>query len=105
MKYKLISAVVVTGVLMAASTVASANALDTAKKNGCLSCHAIDKKMVGPSWKDIGAKYKGHKADELIASIKQGSKGKWGTIPMPPQSKASDADIAELANYILSLGK
>lgn len=99
---KNIIAAVAVSALMAASGTAMAN-LDVAKKNGCLACHSVDKKLVGPSWKDVAAKYKGHKADELVASIKGGSKGKWGNVPMPPQAKVSDADAKTLADFILGL--
>lgn len=84
----------------------AANAdLDLAKKSGCLSCHAIDKKVIGPAWKDVAAKYKGDaKAkDSLTASIRSGSKGKWGKMAMPPQKKPSDADVATLVDFILGL--
>lgn len=75
-----------------------------AKKNMCSTCHAVDKKMVGPSFKDIAAKYKGDKAAEktLAESIVKGSKGKFGPMPMPPQPKAT-ADAAALAKWIMGL--
>lgn len=75
-----------------------------AKKNMCMTCHAIDKKMVGPSMKDIAAKYKGNKdAEKMLAeSITKGSKGKFGTMPMPPQPKAA-GDAAALAKWIMGL--
>ena len=84
--------------------------LDLAKKSGCLACHSIEKKVVGPSWKDVAAKYKdqaGARA-ELIAAIANGSKGKWtsmtGGVPMPPYSpRVSDADIEKLTDFILSM--
>lgn len=99
---KNIIAAVAVSALMVASGTAMAN-LDVAKKNGCLACHSVDKKLVGPAWKDVAAKYKGHKSDELAASIKGGSKGKWGNVPMPPQAKVSDADAKTLADFILGL--
>lgn len=105
MKTLLIAATIVTLMMAGVSTQASADALDTARKNGCMACHSVDKKMLGPAWKEVAAKYKGQKPDVLIASIRHGSKGKWGSIPMPAQTKATDAEVAELASYILSLGK
>lgn len=95
-----LTAAVVASVMMMASGAAMAD-LDLAKKNGCLACHSVDKKMVGPAWKDVAAK--GAKVDELIHSIKNGSKGKWGSVPMPPQSKMSDADIKTMATFIHGL--
>ncbi len=75
-----------------------------AKKNMCTTCHAVDKKMVGPSFKDIAAKYKGSKdAEKMLAeSIAKGSKGKFGAMPMPPQPKAA-GDAAALAKWIMGL--
>lgn len=82
--------------------------LDLAKKSGCLACHSVDKKIVGPAWNDVGAKYKGNagaKAD-LIAKVKKGGKGVWGPAPMPPYSpRVSDANIEKLVDFVLSLGK
>lgn len=75
-----------------------------AKKNLCMSCHAVDKKMMGPTFKEIAAKHKGDKNAEakLVNAINTGSKGVYGQIPMPAQSKAA-ADAPALAKWILSL--
>jgi cytochrome c len=75
-----------------------------AKKNLCTSCHAVDKKMLGPSFKEIAAKHKGDKGAEakLVNAINTGSKGVYGQIPMPAQAKAA-ADAPALAKWILSL--
>ena len=83
---------------------AQANA-DLAKSSGCLNCHTVDKKLVGPALKDIAAKYKGDPAaaDKLAVKIQKGSQGVWGPIPMPPNAKVSDADAKALAQWILSL--
>jgi cytochrome c len=66
--------------------------LDLAKKNACMACHAVDKKVVGPSYQDVAKKYAGKSADELAKSIKAGGSGKWGPVPMPAQAALSDAD-------------
>jgi cytochrome c len=86
--------------------------LDLAKKSGCLACHSVDKKIVGPAWKDVGAKYKGDAGAkaELIAKVKKGGKGNWtqvtGGAPMPPYSpRVSDENIEKLVTFVLSLGK
>ena len=97
-------------VLIAAGLVAAAPAhanLELAKKNNCMSCHAVDKKMVGPAFIDISKKYAGEKdaAKKLAASIKGGSKGTWGQIPMPPNANVKDADAEALAKWILAGAK
>ncbi len=97
-------------VLIAAGLVAASPAhanLDLAKKNNCLSCHAVDKKMVGPAFIDISKKYAGDKAAAkmLAAKIKGGSKGVWGQIPMPPNPNVKDADAEALAKWILAGAK
>ncbi len=78
---------------------------ELAKSSGCLNCHQVDAKMVGPALKDVAAKYAGQEgaADYLAGKIKNGSSGVWGTIPMPPNVKVSDADAKVLADFILTL--
>lgn len=77
---------------------------DLAKKNGCAACHAAAKKGVGPAWQDIAAKYKGDakSPDALAAKVKAGGKGVWGNVPMPPQTKVSDADLKAILVWVLS---
>lgn len=74
-----------------------------ATKSACMGCHQPDKKVVGPSWKDVAAKYAdGSKtAEQLASSIRQGSSGKWGAVPMPAQPALSDADALILSKWIL----
>ena len=87
------------------ATSAFAN-LDLAKKNACTACHAVDKKMVGPSYQDVAKKYAGKMdAAALAKSIKAGGSGKWGPVPMPAQAALSDADAKTLAAWILSGAK
>jgi len=77
-----------------------------AQKSGCLACHSIDKKVLGPAYKDVAAKYKGDKAAEakLIAKVKAGGSGVWGPIPMPANSpQVKDADIKTIVEWILAL--
>ena len=85
---------------------------DLAKTSGCVACHAIDKKVVGPAWADVSAKYKGDAAarDALIAKVKAGGKGNWtevtGGVPMPPYSpRVSDESIAQLVDFVLGIAK
>jgi cytochrome c len=81
--------------------------LELAKKNACMACHAVDKKLVGPSYLDVAKKYDGQKdaVEALAASIKKGGSGKWGPIPMPVQAVLSDADAKTLAIWILGGAK
>ena len=74
-----------------------------AKAKNCMSCHAIDKKLVGPAYKDVAAKYKGDAGavDKLAAKVKAGGKGVWGEIPMPPNN-VSDDEAKKLATWVLS---
>ena len=76
-------------------------------KSGCTACHAIDKKVVGPAYVDVAAKYKGDAGApaKLAKKIKEGGSGVWGPVPMPPNAAVSDADIKTLVTYILSLKK
>lgn len=86
----------------AASLPALASA-DLAKQHNCLSCHSVDKKVVGPSYKDIAAKYKGQSVEAaLIDKIKHGSKGVYGQIPMPANANVPDADVKTLVKWILA---
>jgi cytochrome c len=77
------------------------------KKDGCAACHTVDKKLVGPSYQDVAAKYKGDKdaLAKLSDKVKKGGVGVWGQIPMPPNAQVSDADIKELVTWILTLKK
>ncbi|WP_455211293.1 c-type cytochrome [Kaarinaea lacus] len=87
------------------SGVAAAD-LDLAKKSGCLACHSVDKKVVGPAWKDVAAKYKGDAGAKatLVEKVKKGGKGNWGQTPMPPYSpRVADADIEKLVDFVLGL--
>jgi len=74
------------------------------KKSGCIACHAVDKKVVGPAWKDVAAKYKGNAkvAETLAAKVKAGGKGVWGQVAMPPQSQVSDADLKAILGWVLT---
>jgi len=75
------------------------------KKHNCVACHQIDKKVVGPAYKDVAKKYKGKKdiAVKLAEKVKKGGQGVWGPVPMPPNAQVPDADIKKMVDYILSL--
>ena len=76
-----------------------------AMKSGCIACHAVDKKLIGPSYKDVAAKYKADKdaATKLAAKVKAGGQGVWGPVPMPPNAQVSDADIKLLVAWVMIL--
>ena len=101
-------------VLLSAASLISAGAAHAAdaktgdallKKNACIACHSIDKKMVGPAYKDVAAKYRGQKDAEakLIDKVKKGGKGVWGEVPMPPNAAVKDDEIKTMVQYVLSL--
>ncbi|HJV84289.1 MAG TPA: c-type cytochrome [Noviherbaspirillum sp.] len=84
----------------------AADATALAQKDGCLACHSVDKKVVGPAFKDVAKKYAGNKGAEamLLKKVKEGGSGTWGAIPMPPNGpRVSDADIKTLVDWVLSL--
>ena len=94
--------------MMAAGSVMATDMPELAQKSSCTSCHAIDKKLVGPAWMDIARKYKGDAGAEtkLIAKVAKGGGGAWRAMPMPPNSpRVSDADIKTLVRFILGLAK
>jgi len=88
--------------LLAAFPAAASDEL--AKKHACFACHTLDKKMVGPSYKEVAAKYRSDKeaAAKLAAKVKNGGQGVWGNVPMPPNAAVPDADIKALVGWILS---
>jgi cytochrome c len=77
------------------------------QRDGCAACHAIDKNVVGPAYQDVAAKYRGDKdaLAKLSNKVKRGGSGVWGSIPMPPNTQVSDADIKNLVDWILTLKK
>ena len=93
--------------LLAATTLAAPaladQALATAKN--CMACHAVDKKLVGPAYKEVATKYSGQKdaADKLAVKIVKGGSGVWGPVPMPANPQVSEAEAKKLAAWVLSL--
>ena len=89
--------------LVAATPAVADEAL--AKSKNCMTCHSVDKKLVGPAFKDVGKKYAGDgaAADKLAGKILKGSSGVWGAVPMPANATISDADAKKLAAWILTL--
>ena len=87
-----------------APAVSEADAMQLAKKNNCFACHAVGKKVVGPSFRDIAAKYRSDPGAEalLMDRIAKGGSGVWGVMVMPPSPKVSEADRRILAKLVLS---
>lgn len=78
---------------------------ELATKKNCMACHSVDKKLVGPAYKDVAAKYKGDKAaaDKLATKVMKGGSGVWGTIPMPANTQVNEAEAKTLVAWVLSL--
>lgn len=92
--------------LLAAGLVAAPALADQAlaQKKNCMACHAVDKKVVGPAYKDVAKKYAGQDAvTKLATKVKQGGSGVWGAIPMPANPQVSDAEAKQLVTWVLSL--
>jgi cytochrome c len=99
MKYRMLA--LAAAALVASPAFASA---DLAQKKNCMACHALDKKLVGPSYKDVAAKYAGQKdaADKLATKIVKGGTGVWGQIPMPP-NPITEAEAKQLSAWVLTI--
>jgi len=104
-KFRLSTALQVVLFLSAGLLTAQTHANEAlANKSGCLGCHAVATKLVGPAYKDVAAKYAGQADAQamLMQSIRNGSVGKWGELPMPAHPKISDIDLKKLAAWVLS---
>ena len=86
---------------------ASELGMERARANVCLSCHQVDKKRVGPSFKAIGERYREVEGviNYLVITIREGGAGRWGAVPMPAQPQVSQADALLIAQWILDLGE
>lgn len=100
----IVATLIATGALLSAPAMADAN---LAKAKNCMACHLTDKKLVGPSYQDVAAKYKGKAGAEaeLAKKVKAGGVGVWGQVPMPPNPQVTDAEIAKLVKWILAGAK
>jgi cytochrome c len=96
-----------TGAGAAAAVPVVAGPLDLASKSGCMACHGVNNKIVGPGYNEVIARYKDQPdaEDRLVAKVKAGGQGVWGSIPMPPNAHVSDADLKTLVKWILSGAK
>ncbi len=99
---KLVAVAAIAGLMGSTAAFADAGA-DLAKAKNCLACHAVDKKLVGPAYKEVAAKYKGDKAAvaTLAAKIKAGGKGVWGEVPMPPNNVTPE-EATKLATWVMA---
>ncbi|MEO8278801.1 MAG: c-type cytochrome [Ideonella sp.] len=93
------------GALLAATAFGASASQDLATKKNCMACHALDKKLVGPSYKDVAAKYAAQKdaVDVLSQKVMKGGSGNWGPVPMPANPQVSDAEAKELVRWILTI--
>lgn len=91
--------------LGAVANATAEDALALATKSGCMACHQVEMKVVGPAYKDVAAKYKGQDGalDTLAAKVKAGGSGVWGPVPMPPNVNVSEEDIKTIVTWVLSL--
>lgn len=101
---------VIAAALLVGTSMAHAAGVDIAKANqitaanACMGCHAVDRKLVGPSFKDVAAKYKGDKdaVAKLVKKVKGGGAGVWGSLPMPAHPGMSDADAKTVVDWVLA---
>jgi cytochrome c len=92
------------GALLLAATPALADEA-LAKAKNCMACHTVERKLVGPSYKEVAKKYAGDAGavDKLAGKILKGSSGVWGAVPMPANATVSEADAKKLATWIVNL--
>ena len=96
--------IVAAAVALVAAMPARANA-DLAQKKNCMACHAVDKKVVGPGYKEVAAKYAGQKdaVDKLAQKVIKGGAGVWGPVPMPANAQVTEAEAKQLVQWIMTL--
>ncbi|KVN23628.1 cytochrome C [Burkholderia pyrrocinia] len=98
------AAVLLAGTFGAAAHADVGDGLKVARSNACMGCHAVDRKLVGPSFKDIAARYKAdpQAVAKLSKKVKEGGSGVWGAIPMPAHPRMSDADARSVVEWVLA---
>ena len=99
---KLVAVAAIAGLMGSTAAFADAGA-DLAKAKNCLACHAVDKKVVGPAYKDVAKKYTAKDEAMLAAKVIKGGKGSWGEVPMPPNPSVTPDEANKLVKWILSL--
>jgi len=94
----------VLAIALAAGSAFAADPAELAQQKNCLACHAVDKKIVGPAYKEVAAKYAGQKdaVDKLTQKVMKGGSGVWGAVPMPANPQVSEAEVKQLVQWILS---
>ena len=102
MKSALITTLVAAGLMVSAPAFANK---ELATKSGCMACHAVDKKLVGPAYQEVAKKYKAGDEAMLMDKVRKGGKGVWGQIPMPPNAAVKDEDLKTLITWILGGAK
>ena len=102
MKSSLLAQLIVAAAVTVAAPAFADQALATAKN--CMACHAVDKKLVGPSYKEVAAKYAGDKTavDKLAGKIMKGGSGIWGAVPMPANAQVNEAEAKTLAAWVMT---
>ncbi len=100
---KLLTSLIVSAAAMAAAP-AFANA-ELAQKKNCMACHAVDKKLVGPAYKEVAVKYAGQKdaVDKLAQKVIKGGSGVWGPVPMPANAQVNEAEAKQLVQWIMTI--
>ena len=102
MKSVIITALLATGLV--ASAPAFANK-ELATKSGCMACHAVDKKLVGPAYQEVAKKYKPADEAKLVEKVIKGGSGVWGAVPMPPNAAVKPDDVKTLVKWVLAGAK
>lgn len=93
----------ISALLFSSVSAQAADGLALAQKYGCLACHAVDHKVIGPAYRDVAAKYKGQNVEAtLVAKVKAGGSGVWGPVPMIANAQVPDADLHLLVKWVLS---
>jgi cytochrome c len=87
--------------VLAVSAVSVQASADLARSKNCMACHAVDRKLVGPSFRDIAGRYTAKDSAQLATAIQRGGAGKWGPIPMPANSSVTNDEAAALVRWIL----
>jgi len=95
--------VVLGAALLLASSLPALASEELAKKHACFACHSVDKKLVGPTYKEVAARYRGNKGAEalLVDKVRKGGQGVWGQVPMAPNPSVPEADVRTLVKWIL----
>jgi cytochrome c len=101
---RIVLALASAGAVLTSASLPAAASDALAKKHNCFACHQVDKKVVGPSYKEVAAKYASDKAAQakLADKVKKGGVGVWGQVPMPPNATVPDADVQALVKWILT---